>query len=256
MVSRQPRRNAIVVHESNDESFTHRIISPQEIVRPIDDLVKSIGQSQPVCRSSRTRKMLPDAPSETLYRAGHREKSRVCKPEKGGTSSDAMSRSVRFSKSDTVREYDPEHSDSLWWSFEELQKSRNESLKEIKTSKSLQAYLQSYERAYQQMRRECSLSRDNLNSILPGLNLGYRGVESLRNSAQRDQGTAKKVSSVVSVYHRAATGDYGVSAEKLSRITRSHAVALTAKDRRWAHVLGQADQNAASPSRSMSSVVV
>jgi len=33
----------------------------------------------------------------------------------------------------------------------------------------------------------------------------------------------------------------------MTRITRSHAVALTARDRRWALAMGQADQKAALP---------
>ena len=100
MVSRPPRRNAILIHGLGNVAPCSRIIVRTESKLPTDP-------------SSLLQRHLKQSSSPTKLHQSSQQKIL-------GSHFGKAQRSVSFSKTKDVHEFDPQHNESLWWTTEEL----------------------------------------------------------------------------------------------------------------------------------------
>ena len=126
MVSRPPRRNAILFHG-----------------------ILNASPHSPAVTSDSHGKLQTDS-STTLLREHCRAQGSsptIKKAKLSKTDIKAAQRKVRFSDNVSVREYDAQHKCSLWWTSAELQAQKNARMKDIKQAYLLNRYRPSCESA-------------------------------------------------------------------------------------------------------------
>jgi len=256
MVSRQPRRHAIVLHEEDELSSLVVLLDRNDLrgyhapglhpsfELPMLDVLRPHPHSLLSPASSKPHLNTP-APGEQLETMKSLTSSK--KLDLGGSANcerptEKKCRKVNFAKRKVVRVFRPARDTSLWWSTEELLASRDEERRTIDRMKSVSDFLHLYMTARQQVRDENFLSEDDFHHIIQGMALGLQGLETSRDSKQRAKETTKITASVVSLYQEHAA--MGCTPKQLTRITRAHAVARSAGDRRWATTLGHAGRRA------------
>ena len=255
MVSRQPRRNAIVLHEDDELSSLVVLLNQNDLrgyhapdLRPSFKLpMLEVLRPQPHSLLSPASKPHPNKPAPGGQLDTMKPLTSSEKLDLGGSANcerplDKNCRKVHFAKRKFVRVYRPVRDASLWWSSEELLASRDEELRTIDRMKSVSDFLHLYRTARRQVRDENFLSEDDFHNIIQGMALGLHGLETSRDSNRRAKETTKITASVVSLYQEQAA--MGCTAKQLTRITRAHAVARSAGDRRWATTLGHAGRRA------------
>lgn len=151
---------------------------------------------------------------------------------------------VRFESLHMVHSYEPIAGlqSKIWWCRRELEQNRREERLCSHSDMSVDEYVSAYTEAYRESCSGNQLSTGKMEALIHGLELGYRGLEyivSEQNRREIREDTRRTVASVVSVYKR--VNRVATNEADISRLLRSHSVALTHRKRHWATVLGHAD---------------
>jgi hypothetical protein len=146
-----------------------------------------------------------------------------------------------------------DYASELWWSREDIERCRSEQSDFSSAPYEVQVNAKAYMGTYEKARREVFRSnKDNpsqtlsaavYNELVSGRSLGFAALEIYGGSiGSRRRQTIKTVTSIATTYYDCVVLSYCEnSEEQVRRYSRS----LTATDRRWAQIIGNADSIAA-----------
>jgi hypothetical protein len=147
----------------------------------------------------------------------------------------------------------------LWWTAEELALSRCEGKFAAATDADVQAYIQAFDRAYNQVRGDRKLKAGNLKELVQGLSQGHRGLEQHSSSYRRKTIIREHVLSVLNCCHdrnNIYNNSFNDSKRSLcsigstdapccdDRAIRNHSAKLSAGNRHFAAAMGKAERMA------------
>lgn len=161
---------------------------------------------------------------------------------------------LRFSSGrsfQTVHKIKPihEYASDLWWTKQELEKSKSEQSNFSKVSneikRSAMAYMAAYVTARQQVFRPADkgskpmMTTDAYDTIVIGRSQGFAGLELYSNESQRRRAAVREIVllTVAAYYDFSAFKGKGSS----DKMMRSYSRSLTAADRYWSVAIGNAD---------------
>lgn len=153
---------------------------------------------------------------------------------------------VRFDDSSPhVCEFSSGHAD-IWWTREELARSRCDFRDELKDDPFAQSYVRIFKLSYMHYCSEDGLSeRAPLEAIAHGMSNGYQGLERFSFfEVHRRRDVRKIIRSVVDAYQSAKelaarSSRYNINIDVMDQV-RAHSLKLTRKSSVWSAAMGQA----------------